>query len=213
VVGRAEVLPRALGDGAVVDLRNATGLTDPAKNTASSEVWLAPGAPATIEQALLAAGIKINSRERLADARDTLLRQPTTRGAAVAVSLGYAALLLSLLTLVAARVADARRRRTDWRSLADAGLSPGTVRRLVAVEIALPAWLGTVLGLAGGLAALTLAAPRLPLVDLSMIGPPLDLGVSWVPVLVLGAGSAVVIAVIAAVGAGIESRSQKEDRQ
>ena len=212
VVGRASVLPRALGDGALVDLRNAIGLSDPAKNTATNEVWLAPGAPASIGQALAAAGLQVQSRERLADARDTLLRQPTTRAAAVAVSLGYAAVLLAVLALVAARVADARRRRADWRSLGDAGLSAGTVRRLIAVEVALPALLGTALGLASGLAALALAAPRLPLVDVSTIGPPLDLGVSWTPVVALGVGSAVVIAAIATVGAAIEAPPQLEAR-
>ncbi|WP_375426018.1 hypothetical protein [uncultured Friedmanniella sp.] len=206
VVGTASVLPRLLGDGVLVDLGNAVGLSDPAKDQAVDQVWLAPDAPAGVEQALVAAGLRIDAHDRLADATATQLREPTTRGASVAVSLAYAGLLVSLLALVAARVADGRRRRADWSSLRDAGLAPGTVRRLAFVEIAGPPLLATVLGLASGVVALVLSAPRLPLVDLGSPGPPLDLGVSPGSLAVVGVVTAVAVLAVATVGTLLETR-------
>lgn len=207
VVGRASVLPRSLNDGVLVDLRNAGNLSDPAASEAVSEVWLALAAPANIESALTAAGMQIQSRELLGTVQHRLEEQGNTRGARVAVWIAYTTLLLTLLTLVAARMADASRRRADWATLRDAGLHPATVRRLVLVEVAAPALLGAVLGLAGGIAAVKVAAPRLPLVDVYAPGPPLDVALSWTPILVLGAATGVVIAVVAAVAAQLETRT------
>lgn len=206
VVGTASVLPRLLGDGVLVDLDNAVGLSDPAKNQARDQVWLSPDAPAGIEAALVAAGLRIDGRDQLADATATQLRELTTRGASVAVSLAYAGLLLSLLALVAARGADVRRRRTDWSSLRDAGLALGTVRRLALIEVAGPPLLGTVLGLVSGIVALVLSAPRLPLVDLSTTGPPLDLGISGGALAAVGVVTTLAVLVVATVGALVETR-------
>lgn len=208
VVGHASVLPRSLGDGVLVDLSAAAKLSDPAGNDTTSEVWLAPGAPAEVEKALTAAGLRIGDRQQLAATRTALQQQPTTRAAAVAVYLGYAALLLTLLALVAARVADMNRRRADWHSLRDARLPAATVRRLALVEIAVPPLLGTVLGLVSGTVALTLTAPRLPLVDLTIPGPPLDLQLSWPAIVLLGFGVALTIVAGAALGATLETRPQ-----
>lgn len=206
IVGHASVLPRSLGDGVLVDLGNAARLSDPAENDAVSEVWLSGTAPADMERALTRAGLRIQSREDLDATRAALEQQPTTRAAAVARYLGCAALLLTLLALVAARVADVVRRRVDWRSLRDAGLTARSIRRLALVEIAVPALLGTALGVISGMAAVTLAAARLPLVDLSTPGPPLDLRLSWPAAALVGLGVGVLILVGAFVGAALETR-------
>lgn len=205
VLGRASILPRALNDGVLVDLRDAAALSDPSQAEAQNEVWLAARAPAGAERRLAAVGVRVQSRELLATTRHALLQSATTRGAAVARTLGYAALLLSLLSLVAARLADASRRRADWRALSDGGLCTRTLRWLVGVEIAAPALLGAVLGMAGGLGAIAVAAARLPLVDLTTPGPPLDLHVSWAPVGVLAAAVIVAVLAVAAVGARFEA--------
>lgn len=209
VVGRASVLPRALDTGVLVDLANAQGLSDPATSQTIDEVWLAPDAPAAIEQQLVRAGLSVEKRESLTIERTALENQATTRGAAVAVTISAAALLLSLLALVAARWADAGHRAADWRSLREGGVGPGRLRRLVAIEIAVPALAAVLVGLLSGAAAAVIAAPRLPLVDLSAAGPPLDLSLAWPPIVAIGAGAAVVIGVIALLGALAEIRPRR----
>jgi putative ABC transport system permease protein len=209
VVGRAAILPRALDTGVLVDLGNAQGLSDPATSQTIDEVWLAPDAPASIEQRLVDAGLSVERRESLATERTALENQATTRGAAVAVTISAAALLLSLLALVAARWADAAHRGADWRALREAGVRPSRLRRLVALEIAVPAAAAVLVGLLSGAVAAVIAAPRLPLVDLSAAGPPLDLRLAWEPIAVIGVGTVVLLVVIALVGALAEIRPRR----
>ncbi len=210
VVGTAQVLPRSLDDGVLVDLTNAHNLSDPSKSQMIDEVWLAPGASSSVEQQLAAQGILVQSRELLGTTRDALAQQATTRGAAVGVVISAAALLLSLLALVAARWADAGRRGADWRALREGGVSPRRLRRLVRVEIAVPAVLGVLVGLLSGAVAARIAGSRLPLVDSDAPGPPLDLHLSWWPILALGVGAIVVILVVAQIGAAAETRAEEE---
>ncbi|MBP2415349.1 FtsX-like permease family protein [Microlunatus capsulatus] len=211
VLGTAAVLPRWLDDGVLVDLGAARTLSDPAASQMVDQVWLAPGASPQLEERLAENGVRVQSRELLSTTREALEQQATTRGAAVAVVISVAALALSLLALVAARWTDAGRRRTDWRALREGGVSPRRLRRLARTEIAAPAVLAVVVGLLAGAAAARVAGSRLPLVDADAPGPPLDLQLAWWPVLLLGAGAVLVIAVVAQVGALAEVRAE-EDR-
>ena len=209
VVGQASILPRSLDNGVLVDLGNAQGLSDPATSQTIDEVWLSPSAPADIEQRLAAQGLRVETRETLAENRAVLENQATTRGAAVAVTISVAALLLTLLALVAARWSDAGHRGDDWRVLREGGLAQGRLRGLVAVEIAVPALLAVLVGLLSGAAAAAIAAPRLPLVDLAAAGPPLDLRLAWWPIGAIGAGTMMAIVIIAVVGALAEIRQRR----
>jgi hypothetical protein len=209
VVGKASVLPRALDTGVLADLNNAQGLSDPAQSQTIDQVWLAPGAPPGIEKSLVDGGVRVQSRETSAESRAVLENQATTRGAAVAVTISAAALLLSLLALVAARWSDAGRRGGDWRVLREAGVAPRRLRSLVAVEIAAPAVAGVLVGLLSGAVAAAIAAARLPLVDLAAAGPPLDLRLDWWPIGAIGAGTTALILIIAAVGALAEIRPRR----
>ncbi|GAA2092678.1 hypothetical protein GCM10009841_01780 [Microlunatus panaciterrae] len=209
IVGRAAVLPRSLDEGVLVDLANAQGLSDPSLSRTSNEVWLAPDAAPSIAKRLAAQGIRVQTRELLSDTRDDLQQQASTRGAAVAVIVGFAALLLTMLALVAARWADAGKRGEDWRALREGGVSPRRLRHLVRVEIAVPAVLGVLVGMLSGAVAARIAGARLPLVDRTEPGPPLSLHLSWPPILLLGLGTVLVIMVIAQVGAMAETRSKE----
>lgn len=211
VIGQASVLPRALDTGVLVDLYSAQGLSDPALSQTIDEVWLAPDAAPSVEQQLIAQGLRVQSRELLATTRGELERQATTRGAAVAGIVGSAALMLTLLALVAARWADAGQRGADWRALREGGLNRRRIRHLIRVEIAVPAVLGVIFGMLSGAVAARIAAGRLPLVNVTEPGPPLDLHLAWAPILVIGLGTTLVIAVIAQLGAVAETRS-REDR-
>lgn len=208
VLGKASILPRSLDDGVLVDLSNAQGLADPARTRTINEVWLAPGAPPTVEQELVARGLHVQSRELLGTTRAELQQQATTRGAAAAVIVSSAALVLTLLALVVARWAEAGRRGADWQALREGGVSRRRLRRLIRVEIAVPAVLGVVVGMLSGATAARIAGSRLPLVDLAQPGPPLDLHLSWLPVLLLGLGTVLVILVVAQVGGWAETRTR-----
>ncbi len=207
VVGNASVLPRLLDDGVLVDLANADKLADPAQGQRADEVWLAPGAPPQIEQALAAEGVTVTGRDDLEVQERTLRRGPSTRSASAARSLGLAALALTLVALVAARAADAARRRPDWKSLLDGGLPARTVRRLAFTEIATPVVAGVLLGVLSGVLGFVLAAPRLPLVDLTTAGPPLDLHVARTEVVVIGVGVLVVTMTVSGVASRLETRT------
>ena len=209
VLGQASILPRALNYGVLVDLGNASGISDPVSSQAIDQVWLAPDAPAEIEQRLTEQGLQIQSRESLAENRAALESQATTRGAAVAMIISAAALLLTLLALVAARWSDAGHRAADWRALREGGVAPRQLRRLVGVEVAVPAVLAVLVGLLSGAAAATLAAPRLPLVDLSTPGPPLDLSLQWCPIGLIGVGMIAAIVVVAGIAAVAEIRPRR----
>lgn len=209
VLGQASILPRVLDDGVLVDLTNARGLTDPSTAQTIDEVWLGPGAPVSVEEQLTAQGVQIQSRDVLDTTRDELLGQATTRGAAVALVVGAAALALTLLALVAARWADAGRRGDDWRALREGGVSRRRLKHLVRVEIAVPSFLGVLVGMLSGALAARIAAGRLPLVDASQPGPPLDLHLAWTPILLIALGTAAVIAVIAQTGAVVETRPRE----
>ena len=212
IVGRAAILPRALDDGVLVDLSNAQALSNPADDEATSEVWLTRTAPASVEQQLTRQGLVVLSREHLDDTRQVLLHQGNTRGALTAVWVAMAGLLITLLTLVGARAADAARRRGDWSALQDSGVAPRTTRLFAFVEIAAPMLLGALIGLGSGVAAVTLGASRLPLVDVYAPGPPLDLRLAWPPLLALAAGAALVTLTVAGIGSHLETNPLKARR-
>lgn len=210
VVSRAAILPRALNDGVLVDLPNAEALSNPADSDATSEVWLTRDAPASVEEQLTSQGITVLSREHLDDTRAELLGEGNTRGAVVAVWVAMAGLLITLLTLAGARAADADRRRRDWAALNDAGVRPKVTRSLAFLEIAAPAVLGALVGVASGIAAIKLGASRLPLVDVYAPGPPLDLRLTVSSLAWLGGGGVVVILATATFGALAETRRRTD---
>ena len=210
VVATAATLPRLLDDGVLVDLPTANRVSNPNEGGRSSMVWLSADAPAAIEDALRDAGVTVTGRQQVAEEAAYLDRQPATRAAAASLYLGVAASILTLIALVAARAADVRRRRPDWQSLRDGGLATTTVRRLALIEIGVPVLIGVLLGLGSGVLGFVLAAPRLPLVDLSTPGPPLDLTVAWVPVAALGLLVAVLVLAIAGGAASVETRTRRD---
>lgn len=210
-VGRATILPRTLDEGVLVDLGHAGGLSDPAQSRTIDQVWLAADADAGLEQRLTEQGLRVQGKEQQSTVRADLEGQASTRGAAAAMIIGGAALLLTLLALIAARWTDADRRRMDWLVLREGGVSPRRLRGLVRTEIAVPNLLGVVVGALSGAAAARIAGSRLPVVDMAAPGPPLDLQLSWLPIMIISVGTAVLIMVIAQVGAMMETRTG-EDR-
>ena len=201
VVGIADVLPRSLDDGVLVDLGTAAGLADPALTRTTLQVWLAADADPRVTGRLTAAGVRVLGTERQSDAARALGRSTPARAVVADLAVAVAALALVLVLLVAGRVIDTDRRHTLWTVGRLSGLSRGRLMRIAAAEIAAPAGVAVLIGAAAGVLSLTLAGNRLPLFAVGTPGPPLDvrpgpaaLAAVVAAVLLLVAGTAVATA-------------------
>jgi hypothetical protein len=206
VVGRADAVPRVLGDGAMIDLGVADRVTDPAASVAQHEVWLAPGSHPGVVAALRHEGIRVTATHTLADAQRQADRAAPTLGAVLGLPIAAGALGLTLLALVAVRVVGAQGRRRDWASLRSAGLSAARLRRVLALDVFLPTGIGALLGVAAGIAAFAVTIARLPLLAGEGGAPPPDHVPGVLPILVLTLGELALLATIAVVGARLELR-------
>jgi putative ABC transport system permease protein len=204
-VGHASVLPRALGDGALMDLVAASRLSDPAQDRAVDEVWLAPGRHPAVEAALAHHGVRVIGRSRRTDTAAVLRGQAPTRATTVALTVALLAALLVVVSLTAARRLDAPARRRDWRAMRVAGLAVSRIRRLAALEVAAPALTALVAGVAVGTASYLLSVRRMP-IRLAPAGPPLDIGPSWPALVLVLVAGAVIVTALAGATAWLEVR-------
>lgn len=211
VVGTASVLPRALADGALVDLGYATALSDPSQSKAIQEVWLTPGPHADIRRALKVAGVTVLSTETLSAQRTELSRTGPARAAVINLALVALAALLMLAVLCATQLIDAARRRRLWRVTRRCGLSRVRMAALVLVEVAAPAAAGAALGVGSGVLAILLAGDRLPLFAEHTVGPPLDTHPAVGILAVVAAIGVAVILLSAVVAAGSESYRDRRE--
>ena len=204
-VGHASVLPRALGDGVLVDLVAAQRLSDPSQTKAVSEVWLAPGRHPEVEAALKRLGVRVIGRSRLGATRTALRGQAPTRATTIALTVALLSAVLVVVSLGTARRLDAPARRRDWRALRVAGVATTRIRRLVALEVAGPALAAVAAGSAVGTASYLLSVRRMP-IRLAPAGPPLDVGPSGPALTVVLATGVLVVALVAAATAWLEVR-------
>jgi hypothetical protein len=205
-VQRARILPRMLGDGALVDLAVANRVADPAQSAASDEVWLAPGAHPEVMAALARDHIRVTGRTTLGSVEARFASEASPRSARLGLAVGAGALLLSLLGVIAIRMVGAAGRRRDWDSLRTAGVPRRLLRRVAAVETLVPIGLAAVLGVGAGVVAFVLTVPHLPLTRGDGAVPPPDYALAPLPLAATVAGVLLLIAVIAEVGARLELR-------
>ncbi|WP_327000534.1 hypothetical protein OHA72_36115 [Dactylosporangium sp. NBC_01737] len=131
VVGHADVLPRLGARGSLVDLEVADRAATDSELTNLGEVWLARDAPASIAEALTAAGLSIVGRRTVADERAVLSRAGSALAlrffllaGALSVLLGAAGLAVTTLTAPRDELAPLRiqglparvNRRVEWWS-------------------------------------------------------------------------------------------------
>ena len=204
-VGHATVLPRALGDGVLVDLVAAQRLSDPSQTKAVSEVWLAPGRHPGVEAALSRRGVRVVGRSQLSAARTALRGQAPTRATTIALTVALLSAVLVVVSLGAARRLDAPARRRDWRALRVAGVTTTRIRRLVLMEVAGPALAAVVAGAAVGTVTYLLSVRRMP-IRLATAGPPLDVGPSGPALAGVLATGVLVVALLSATTAALEVR-------
>ena len=204
-VGHASVLPRALGDGVLVDLVAAQRLSDPSQTKAVSEVWMAPGQHPAVEAALKRLGVRVIGRSRLGVTRTALRAQAPTRATVIALTVALLSAVLVVVSLGAARRLDAPARRRDWRALRVAGVATTRIRRLVALEVAGPALAAVAAGAAVGTASYLLSVRRMP-IRLAAAGPPLDVGPSGTTLAAVLATGVLLVALVAGMTAWLEVR-------
>ena len=204
-VGHAAVLPRALGDGVLVDLVAAQRLSDPSQTKAVSEVWLTPGRHPSVEAALSRLGVRVIGRSQLSAARTALRGQAPTRATTIALTVALLGAVLVVVSLGAARRFDAPARRRDWQALRVAGVATTRIRRLVALEVAGPALAAVVAGAAVGTASYLLSVRRMP-IRLAAAGPPLDVGPSGLALTVVLVTGVLLVVLLASATAWLEVR-------
>ncbi|HEX6921360.1 MAG TPA: FtsX-like permease family protein [Actinomycetes bacterium] len=199
VVGSVEVLPRAGRQGLLTDLSYAERAAADPDSLVDQQVWLAPGTPASVREALAAGGLRTVRVERQAAVRAALDRQ----GSALALRLFLAAALASVFLALAAAATmvyvSARHRAYEIAAMRSLGVRS---RALVGALTREQWWLlgsGTVLGAAAGVLAAWLALPAYPLAKADGNGPPLALSPAYVAILVL---AAIVLALCGAVAHG-----------
>ena len=202
----AEVAPRfpsARGDFAVLDratLEGALNLIEPG-SAFPTEVWANAGNAAAerrAERALSRApfdALELDSRaEREADLRG----DPLARGSLAMLATGAAAaLLLALLAVALATLADVRDDRAELFDLESQGAPPVLLRRLVRLRQAPALVLGIVCGALVGAALATLVVD---VVAVSAVGrppvPPLELAFDARLAVVAGVALVIVVAAI-----------------
>ena len=206
-IGRAAILPRSLGVGAMVDLRLAERSSDPRATVTSREVWLAPGEHPAVLAALERQHVHVTSTRSLGALSARYVREAPTLAAELGLVGGGAALLLVIVTVVAVRMVGVGRRRQDYDSLALAGVTAKRIRRLLALEVLVPTTAGVILGAVAGALGVVLTAPKLPLLAGHGVTPPPDLSLAPVPMVVVAGVAVVAMALVGVLGARFERRA------
>jgi hypothetical protein len=207
VVGRAPALPRLLDNGALVDLEMAGRTSDTGSASGRHEVWLASGKHDQLVKALTSEGIRVTATHHLSNVVTADVREAAPRAALAGLPVGASALLLTLVAAAAIRLIGSAARRSDRRSLLEAGVAPRRLARLLTLEAFAPVAAGIVLGVLSGLAAYALTVTRLPLLAGDGATPPATLTPAIVPVVLLLGGSLLLAAGGAVVAAKLEVRS------
>jgi putative ABC transport system permease protein len=196
-VAVVSAVPGAGPYGAWVDLgqleRRATG----PRHYLRTEVWLAEGAPEDLVDRLRAAGLAVEGERRASQREELLGRQAPSLGMLLfLVGAGVAALLAAGGTMLDLYLLG-RRRAFELAAMRAIGVRRLTLAAGVLIEQALVLGAGVVFGVAGGLLAVRLVLPAVPLYSDRPVFPPVLLAPDPRPLGLLLA------ALVAAVGAGI----------
>ncbi|MGT2427441.1 hypothetical protein [Amnibacterium kyonggiense] len=206
IVGKAPVLPRSLKDGVLVDLSQMDRIADPSQSIAVDEVWLAPGAHPAVLARLAAQGVRVITTSTLAEAIDVNEHRAPAEALRLSLVTAIVSALLTLLGLVAARVASLPGRLQDWRTLLRTGVGTDRLRWLVTLEATGPPAAGAVLGVFAALVAYLVTARRLPLAPLDVGNPPIDWTPSFAALGLLALAAVAVVLVVGSISAVIEVR-------
>jgi hypothetical protein len=194
-------VPGAPDNGVIIDQAAALQAAFDTRFSVEQQVWLAPAAVASFPDRLQAAGVRILDTATTA-AADRALRQ---QGPALALSLfladAAAAALLAAAGGLTGLYLSARRRRHELAALIAGGAQRSELRTSLLLEQALTLGLGILSGVGAGLLAVWLALRAVPQFVTTPTAPALHYTPDPVVLAVPLAGIAVVVAVVATLGA------------
>ena len=190
-------VPGAGPYGAWVDLGQLERRASGPRHYLRTQVWLAEGAPESLVDRLRGAGLAVEGERQASQGEELLGRQAPSLGMLLfVVGAGVAALLAAGGTLLDLYLLG-RRRAFELAAMRAIGVRRLTLAAGVLIEQAMVLGAGVVFGVAGGLLAVRLVLPAVPLYSDRPVFPPVLLAPDPRPLGLLLA------ALVAAVGAGI----------
>ncbi len=194
-------LPQLGYQGFLVDLQTAIRGENAPPSQTQTEVWLAPGAPSSIERSLRAQGVRVTSvKTPAAD-----IARMNHGGLALAylffLFAAGAAAVLAIGAAVFSVFMTSRRRAFELAVLRAIGVPNRTLMRSLLGEQLLVLGPGVLLGIGAGLLGALMALPSVPEFASTVGGPPVELVFAVGPIV----GMVMVLVVLLAVAASLAS--------
>ena len=200
-IGQAAALPGAGGDGLIVDRDYAELASTGLATDVTTEVWLAPTAPADFANRLRAAGVAILSTTTATDTASTYGRQGPALALALFLADAAAALILAAGGAVLGMHLAGRRRSYEMAALVATGARKRSLGGGLLIEQSVTLGFGAIIGIGAGLLATALAVPSIPeFVNLPFNGAAPLLYAPSASQLSTFLGVAIVLLAVAAVG-------------
>jgi hypothetical protein len=192
VISAATAVPGDPANGVIVDRAYAELAAGENLAAATQQVWVADGAQHTIQSRLRANGVEIISVRNAAAVAAGFARQGPALASVLFLADAAAATLLAAGAAVLDLYLSARRRRYEYAALSASGVPHRTLRRSVLTELALVLGFGGVVGAATGTLAAMLTLHSVP----EFLNAPPAPVLSYVP-------PAIPLVVLLAVAAGL----------
>ncbi|HEY1489202.1 MAG TPA: FtsX-like permease family protein, partial [Micromonosporaceae bacterium] len=199
VVRSVPVLPRLGSQGVLVDLDYAQALAGPDTAGATSEVWLAAGAPAGVTDTLRREGLVVIDRQGIGDRAATYAEEPDVVGLRFEVVAGLVAVAIAAVALLLVGSVERRGRASELVALRRQGMSGRVMRTVVVCTYVVLAGGAALAGLIGAvLVRLVSAQPPIFADGWHVLARPSAIGLSslliTVAVAIVALGSAAAVA-------------------
>jgi len=162
VLATVSSVPGVPAGGVVVDRAYAEAAAEGNLTGADQQVWLAPGAPATVLDKLRAQGVTVNSVQSTATLTRTLSRSGPGLAQVLFVSEAGVAALLAAGSTILSLYLFARRRRYELASLVAVGVPRRTLLGAVIAEQLIVLLYGALVGIGAGLVTAALVLRDIP---------------------------------------------------
>jgi hypothetical protein len=197
VVDRVAALPIVGTQGELADLE--TGLVEfepPSGALVTTELWVGPGTPASMVDAVRNQGVALTDRQDRAAVLHGLRTDAFSLGLRLFLVVGAATLLLAIFGVLASAVLQSRWRSYEVASLRVVGVSQRSLVRGSTLEYVVLLGVAVLLGVLSAWLALRLVLPSISLGTAPDFAPPPAYAAHWEIVLGVGAGLFVLAALI-----------------
>lgn len=202
-VGEVPALPGTGGESVLATLGTLEDYLAGSMITDTTEVWLSPTAPASIVSALRAHGVAAVATASTAGAVASLSHNGLTLAYLLYLVAAVAAAVLVMGATAFTLSSGARRRQDEFSALRAVGVQPRALRRTVQIEQAIVLAAGVVVGVVAGTVAAAVALRSVPEFVTRTPGPPLQLGLPAVDLVVTVGAVLVALLVTVALGSSI----------